>query len=70
VSLTQPRDTAVLDLGSVTVQRIVELERWVFPPKLLFPAITPELIQEARESLDERSVDPVTGDFLLSVHSW
>jgi glyoxylase-like metal-dependent hydrolase (beta-lactamase superfamily II) len=70
VTLARPRDAVVLDLGSVTVQRIVELERWVFPPKLLFPVITDELIQEARESLDERSVDPVTGEFILSVQSY
>jgi hypothetical protein len=48
-----------LDLGSVTVQRIVELERWVFPPELLFPAITPELVREAREAFDDGSVDSI-----------
>jgi glyoxylase-like metal-dependent hydrolase (beta-lactamase superfamily II) len=70
VTLARQRDAAVLDLGSVTVQRIVELERWIFPPKLLFPVISDELIEEARGSLDERSVDPVTGEFILSVHSY
>jgi glyoxylase-like metal-dependent hydrolase (beta-lactamase superfamily II) len=70
VTLAPPREAAVLDLGAVTVQRIVELDRWVFPPKLLFPAITPDLVQEARESFDDRSFDPVTGEFILSVHSY
>jgi glyoxylase-like metal-dependent hydrolase (beta-lactamase superfamily II) len=59
-----------LRLGSTSIQQVVELDRWVFAPELLFPAITPELVREARETLDERSVDPQTGEFLLSVHSW
>ena len=59
-----------LRLGSTTVQQVVELDRWVFPPKLLFPALTDELIEEARATLDAGSVDPDTGDFLLSVHSY
>jgi glyoxylase-like metal-dependent hydrolase (beta-lactamase superfamily II) len=57
-------------LGSATVHQVVELERWAFAPELLFPAITPELVDEARATLDGRSIDPVTGDFLLAVHSY
>jgi glyoxylase-like metal-dependent hydrolase (beta-lactamase superfamily II) len=57
-------------LGAATVYRVVELERWAFTPELLFPAITPELVEEAGRTLDARSVDPLTGDFLLSVHSY
>jgi glyoxylase-like metal-dependent hydrolase (beta-lactamase superfamily II) len=59
-----------LRLGSVTVQRVVELERWSFAPELLFPAITLELVEEARATLDGRSVDAMTGEFLLAVHSY
>jgi glyoxylase-like metal-dependent hydrolase (beta-lactamase superfamily II) len=59
-----------IQFGSTTVQQVVELERWVFPPEALFPAITPDLIDEARQTLDGRSVDPETGDFHLSVHTY
>ena len=60
----------MLDLGSITVQRVVELDRWVFAPEFLFPAITPELRAEARSSFDAASVDPLSGDLILSVHTW
>jgi glyoxylase-like metal-dependent hydrolase (beta-lactamase superfamily II) len=59
-----------LALGATTVHQVVELERWVFPPRLLFPAVTAELIQEAHETLDSRSIDPETDELLLSVHTY
>jgi glyoxylase-like metal-dependent hydrolase (beta-lactamase superfamily II) len=59
-----------LELGSTTVQQVVELDRWSHPAFALFPALTEAQFEEARLTCDERSVDPANGDFLLCVHSW
>ncbi|CAB4929155.1 unannotated protein [freshwater metagenome] len=61
--------TPIVELGSTTIQRVVELEKWDFPPELLFE-LSPELLEEARREFDWRSVDPQTGKLILSAHTW
>jgi len=65
-----PLVDAPLDLGAVTVQRVVELDRWAFPAQGLFPDMPAELVEEGRAWLGERCVDPVSGELILNVHTY
>ena len=42
----------------------------MFPPALLFPTITPEVVEEVRQEFDEQSVDKQTGDLLLTARAY
>jgi glyoxylase-like metal-dependent hydrolase (beta-lactamase superfamily II) len=55
-------------LGSVTIDRIDELDRWPFEPKELFPAITDEQAAAAVAAGD--AIDADTGELVLSVATY
>jgi glyoxylase-like metal-dependent hydrolase (beta-lactamase superfamily II) len=59
-----------LDLGSISVQRVVELDRWVFPIEVLYPTLPAEHWSEMRRRLDDRFIDPASGEMILSVHTY
>lgn len=57
-------------MGPISVHRIVELDRWAFPVSLLYPTLPAEHWAQARRRFDRRSIDPVTGELILSVHAY
>lgn len=61
---------AGIALGAVRVDRVVELDRWVFPATALFPAMPAELVAEGRGWLSERFIDPVKDELVLAVQTF
>ncbi len=59
-----------LKLGDIQIDRVVELDRWVFPAKKLFPNITTDILAACQEWLDERFVDFNNAQLILGVHSF
>jgi glyoxylase-like metal-dependent hydrolase (beta-lactamase superfamily II) len=56
--------------GAVRVDRILEFERPLLPPKQLYPASTPEAIDRHRDWLEPWLLDPATGLLRLAFHSF
>jgi glyoxylase-like metal-dependent hydrolase (beta-lactamase superfamily II) len=61
--------TPPLTLGSVTVHRIVDIDPFVLPLKVLFPDATMDALSPARALLDGRHVDIAGGTVLLAIQS-
>jgi len=59
-----------LQSGSITVRRIVEIERVLFEPTAIFRNATPELVERNKAWLDERFIDGPTGQLVLGMHSY
>jgi glyoxylase-like metal-dependent hydrolase (beta-lactamase superfamily II) len=57
-------------LGPVTIERVVELERPLFPPAALLPDASPEVIDAHRSWLEPRLLDPSTGQLVLAFHTF
>lgn len=60
----------MLDLGDVSVRRVVEEERPLFDPLTFFPTLTPALLAENRAWLEPAALDPATGNLVLCVQSF
>ncbi|MFB9833022.1 MBL fold metallo-hydrolase [Actinoallomurus acaciae] len=59
-----------LTLGPITIDRIVELERWPFAPAEMFPDITDEQVTAALRSLGEEHVDPRGRRIVLGIQTY
>lgn len=59
-----------LTIGSATITRITEKERWTFTAAELFPAITDAELSDAQERLGPAYVDPGSGELILSIHNY
>ncbi len=59
-----------LDLGPITVQRIVEQIGPFFDGKTFFPTLTDEIMAEHRHWLEPRHFEPGTGKVMLTIQSW
>jgi glyoxylase-like metal-dependent hydrolase (beta-lactamase superfamily II) len=57
-------------LGPITIDRVVELERPLFPPAALLPDAKPDVIDSHRSWLEPRLLDPSTGQFVLAFHTF
>jgi glyoxylase-like metal-dependent hydrolase (beta-lactamase superfamily II) len=57
-------------LGDITIDRVLESERAVFPPSSIFPDATPAAIDTHRRWLEPRLLDPATGHLVLSFHTF
>ncbi len=60
---------AGISLGGITVQRIVEMEQAFMPALEMFPALTPELLQENRHWLAPNALD-AEGNLLMCFQSY
>ena len=61
---------AVLQLGDISVQRIVEHEIPVYLPSDMFDEATPEAIEPYREWLEPKALCPRTGRLVMPVLSY
>lgn len=59
-----------LDFGDITIQRVIELDRWMFPAQSLIPAMTDEFVTQSKKWLDNRFIDEQTNQLVLHVHSY
>jgi glyoxylase-like metal-dependent hydrolase (beta-lactamase superfamily II) len=57
-------------LGEVRIDRVVESERPVLAPAMLFPTSTPAALDLHRAWLVPRLLDPATGNLVLAFHSF
>ncbi len=57
-------------LGDVLVKRVLESQRPVLPPAMIFPDSTPEVIASHRHWLEPTFMEPGTGLLVLSFHSF
>jgi glyoxylase-like metal-dependent hydrolase (beta-lactamase superfamily II) len=60
----------VLQLGNITVQRIVEHEVPVYPPSEIFDEATAEALEPYREWLEPEAMCPRTGLLVMPVQSY
>ncbi len=61
---------AVLQLGDITVHRIVEHEIPVYLPSDMFDEATPEAVEPYREWLEPKALCPQTGRMIMPVQSY
>ena len=61
--------TTQIDLGEITIHRIVEQEGPIFAPLEFFPTLTPELLQENLSWLSPTFIDPATGKLVMCIQS-
>lgn len=59
-----------IDLGDITIHRIVEQEAPLFDVHTFFPALGKERLEENRAWLEPRHVDPVTQKVVLCIQSY
>ena len=59
-----------LDLGGITVERVVESEGPSFHPGFIFPDATPEALAGERDWLLPHFLDAESGRLLMSLHSY
>ena len=59
-----------LKIGDMRIDRLVEIARLPFDKKWLFANADDEVIEANRNWLDERYIEPGTGRFILSHHSY
>lgn len=62
--------TTGMQLGDITIQRIVESEVPLFDPLTFLPNLTPELLEANRHWLEPAALDPVTGKLILCIQSY
>jgi len=59
-----------MQLGDITIQRIIEQQAPLFDPLTFLPNLTPELLAEHRHWLEPEALDPVTGMLILCIQSY
>jgi len=59
-----------LTIGAMRIDRLAEIERIAFDKNWLFANVTDEVIAANRDWLDARYIEPGTGRFFLSHHSY
>jgi glyoxylase-like metal-dependent hydrolase (beta-lactamase superfamily II) len=59
-----------LQIGDMRIDRLVEIDRLAFDKKWLFANVDDAVIEANRGWLDQRYIEPVTGRFVLSHHSY
>ena len=57
-------------LGSITIDRVLEHERTVFPLNTLYPTARAELLEPHRAWLAPRVIDPTTELLVLAFHTF
>jgi len=67
--MPRERNEAPLDLGGVTIDRVVDLENTPFSLFDIYPDATPEDVPLLARRLDPRTFDAARGDLLLSFHA-
>jgi glyoxylase-like metal-dependent hydrolase (beta-lactamase superfamily II) len=61
--------TTRIELGDITIHRIVEQEGPIFAPLEFFPTLTPELLQENLSWLSPTFIDPESGKLIMCIQS-
>ena len=59
-----------INLGDVTIHRVIEQEEPLFDPHQFFPTLTPELLDENRAWLEPTYFDAATGKVILCIQSY
>ncbi len=59
-----------MQLGDITIQRIIEQEEPIFDPLEFFPGLTKERLEENKSWLQPKAIDPVTGKLVLCIQSY
>ncbi len=59
-----------IQLGEVTIHRVVEQEEPLFDPLEFFPDLTTEMLEENRHWLQPVALDPATGRLRLCIQSY
>ncbi len=59
-----------IDLGNITIQRIVEQVGPFFDGKVFFPTLTDEILAEHRSWLEPRYFEPITKKVIIMVQSY
>ena len=62
--------TATYRIGNTTVTKIPELTLSGFALTTLLPELKIETLKKHPDWVDPQTIDPVTGNALLSVHTW
>ena len=62
--------TLQIELGDVTIHRVIEQEEPFFDPLQFFPTLTQELIDENRSWLEPTFFDTATGKVVLCIQSY
>ena len=62
--------TNVMQVGDISIQRIVEQQAALFDMTTFFPTLTNELLDENRHWLEPRYVDPATSKIVLAIQSY
>jgi glyoxylase-like metal-dependent hydrolase (beta-lactamase superfamily II) len=57
-------------LGDITVDRVIEQERPLMPPSVLYPTSAPEAWATHRAWLEPTLLDPASGLLIMSIHSF
>jgi len=58
------------DIGGISIDRVVDIERLSYPHKTLIPGSNRELLCELSKEMGPRLIEPVTLDLSLSFHSF
>jgi glyoxylase-like metal-dependent hydrolase (beta-lactamase superfamily II) len=61
--------TTRIELGDITIHRIIEQEGPIFAPLEFFPTLTPELLQENLSWLSPTFIDPESGKLIMCIQS-
>ena len=56
-------------LGDLEITRVLEFEAALFEPALIYPDLTPEILERHRSWLEPRLLDPDTGRMVFAFHS-
>lgn len=56
--------------GNITVDRVIEQERPLVSPSMLYPTSTPEAWAPHRAWLEPTLLDPISGLLIMSIHSF
>jgi len=57
-------------VGEVEISRIPEFELPMFDPFFIYPALTPEMLEQHRPWLAPKLLDPATGKLTISIHGF
>jgi glyoxylase-like metal-dependent hydrolase (beta-lactamase superfamily II) len=57
-------------IGAVEISRVVEFEKPMIPPTVLYPTLAQDLLDRHRTWLEPRYLDPASGNMWLSAHSY
>jgi hypothetical protein len=59
-----------IELGELTLHRVIEQETPFFDPLTFFPTLTADRLEENRSWLEPLALDPVTGKIVLCIQSY